>query len=163
MPKSSTPDSKVKAVLLKVLFILISACLTIDIQAQTITTSGAGIGASIVSPVGISKSINTDFGNVALIMAGVVTLKPVVGASKGSPVVLPVKSGTFTIATYNIAGTGNYDFTFSIPDNPHTIRTGSSAMQVVTWESTIPQGSGSGLNAGVYVSVTPSNVTVNYN
>ncbi|MCX6266895.1 MAG: DUF4402 domain-containing protein [Bacteroidetes bacterium] len=130
---------------------------------QVIEVSEAKISATIVEPGSMAKTINTDFGNVAIILSAFVKMAPIGARSTKGGIILPVSSGTFTAAIYDYTGTAGLTYTVSYPTTPIIIGTGSDAMQVASFTSDPARNSGSDLIAGVFVSVTPANVTVNYN
>jgi len=132
-------------------------------HSQVNIEAGAGVTATIVQPVSYSKTVNTDFGNVALIFAGTVRMTPAGDQKEKGTIVLPVSSGVFTAATYYFTGTAGYTLTISYPTSPMIIKSGSNSMEVASFISDPASITGSNLIAGVFVSVTPSNVTVNYN
>ncbi|MFZ4522395.1 MAG: DUF4402 domain-containing protein [Bacteroidales bacterium] len=145
-----------------VLVILLMASSTLS-HAQVSVTTGAKISATIVEPGTMAKTINTDFGNVAIILSAFVKMAPIGTHSTKGGIVLPVSSGTFTAAIYDYTGTTGLTYTVSYPSSPIIIKSGEDNMQVASFTSDPARNSGSDLIAGVFVSVTPSNVTVNYN
>ena len=94
-----------------VLFLILSV-LSSNVFSQAIESAGGQITATIVGPVGISKTENTDFGLVAIILAGTVEITPTGAKSKKGSIVLPVYSGTFTATVYNISGNTGYSLYF---------------------------------------------------
>lgn len=143
--------------------ILFLSGLSLNVVSQVPSTAGAGITATIVQPVSYSKTVNTENGNVAIILSWIVEMTPVGDASKKGDIVLPVSSGTFTASAYSFSGATGYSYTVSVPTSPIIIKSGSNSMKVASFISNPTKNSGSDLIAGVFVSVTPSNVTVNYN
>jgi hypothetical protein len=131
--------------------------------SQVIETTGVKASVTIVEPVSVSTTLNTDFGNGTVIVAGSVELTPVGSHSKKGNIVLPVSMGTFTAYTYYFTGLEGYNYTVSFPASPMIINKGPQAMEVANFVSNPVMNSGSDLIAGVFVSVTPANVTVNYN
>jgi hypothetical protein len=83
--------------------------------------------------------------------------------SKAGNVKLPVTYGTFTIASFYNTGATGYNYTITVPSEPLTIVSGTRRMKFNSFDSDPTLGSGPGLAAGVFVTVTPFNVTVNYN
>ena len=141
----------------------------------------ATASATIITPIAISKTIDMNFGNVAVsAVAGTVVLSPASGRTKTGGVTLPIVSGTISAASFNVTGLGSYTYTITLPSTPLTISSGANTMTVNSFTST-PSGTGTlsgglqvlnvgatlnvGVNqaAGVYTSATPFSVTVNYN
>ncbi len=141
----------------------------------------ATASATIITPIAISKTIDMNFGNVAVsAVAGTVVLSPASGRTKTGGVTLPIISGTISAASFNVTGLGSYTYTITLPSTPLTISSGANTMTVNSFTST-PSGTGTlsgglqvlnvgatlnvGVNqaAGVYTSATPFAVTVNYN
>ena len=143
------------------LFLLVLNGLSGKAISQVNAEDGAGITTTIIEPVTLTKTVNTDFGNLTLIIAGTIEMTPVRGHLKKGSLVLPVATGTFTAAIYTFSGSAGSYYTVSYRASPFTIRSGSNSIQVASFDPVFSQGSN--LIAGVYVSVTPSNVTVNYN
>ncbi|MEI7662214.1 MAG: DUF4402 domain-containing protein [Bacteroidota bacterium] len=150
--------------LTKFFLFLVALCgLSFASFSQIIEEASANVSASIVEPVSISKTVNSDFGNVAIIFAGRVEMAPAGSLSRAGNIILPISTGTFTAATFNFAGTAGYSYSVSFPTSPVIIENGTNSMKVTSFTSDLVVGSGTNLIAGVYVSVTPSNVMVNYN
>lgn len=141
----------------------------------------ATASATIITPIAISKTIDMNFGNVAVSsIAGTVVLSPASVRTKSGGVTLPIVSGTISAASFNVTGLGSYTYTITLPSTPLTINNGANTMSVTAFTST-PSGTGTlsggaqvlnvgatlnvGVNqaAGVYTSATPFSVTVNYN
>jgi hypothetical protein len=144
-------------------FLMMLNMFSSNVFAQVMKSASAKISATIVEPIVTSKTENSKFGHVAIITAGYIKMVPVGSqASKGS-IVLPVSSGTFTAATYDLDGTSGYSYTFAFPPAPLIYNDGVNSMRVASLVSDAPQNAESDLIAGVFVSVTPGNVTVCYN
>lgn len=142
---------------------LVFSAISGAVFAQVTEMAGARVSATIVEPGSMAKTINTDFGNVAIILSAFVKMAPVgIRPGKGG-IVLPVSSGTFTAAVYDFTGSSGLTYSVSYPVNPIIIKTGTEQLQITDFASDPARNAGSELIAGVFVSVTPSNVTVNYN
>lgn len=151
--------------------------------AQTSATANAS--ATIVTPISISKTVDMNFGNVAVQTStgGTVVMTPGGVRSATGGVTLPTTSGTVTAATFTVSGQATYTYSITLPSTDLTITSGSNTMAVNTFTSN-PASTGSGtlsaggtqtltvgatLNvaaaqaAGLYTSATPFTVTVNYN
>ena len=137
---------------------------------------------TIVTPIAISKSIDMNFGNVAVspTLAGTVVLVPAGTRSTTGGVTLPATAGTVAAAKFIVTGVTGYTYSITLPTAPITL-TGSPSgtMTAGTFTSTpSPAGVltggtqnilvGATLNvaaaqvAGTYTS-TAFTVTVNYN
>lgn len=163
-----------------VTFILF-ASLTTHTFAQA--TASASVTATIVTPISISKTVDMNFGNVAVTgTAGTVVLDPAGVRTKTAGVTLPATTGTVTAASFTVSGQGNYTYTITLPSTDYTItRNSGSETMIVNAFTSAPTGTGaltSGsqtltvgatLNvsanqaAGIYTNGTGFNVTVNYN
>jgi len=134
------------------------------IIAYSQATSSATITATVVKSVTISKSVESDFGNItAVIVTGSVAVSPVGVYSKAGSLRLPVSTGTITVASY-ASGSFGYNYTFDLPNQPFTLKVGTKKMKVDSYDTNNPSNFAEpGLIAGVYVAFTPYNVTVNYN
>jgi len=151
--------------LLKLLFVsLLFSMIQTALVAQVTEMTGAKVSATIIEPGTMAKTINTDFGNVAIILSAFVKMAPVgIRPEKGGGIVLPVASGTFTAAVYDFTGSSGLTYSVSYPVNPIIIKSGAEELQITEFASDPARNNGSELIAGVFVSVTTSNVTVNYN
>lgn len=145
-----------------VIFLVLSI-LSANLFSQVTETSDAGVSATIIETGSMAKTINTDFGNVTLTLSAFVKMAPIGTQPKAGGIVLPVSSGTFTAAIYEYTGTTGFTYSISYPASPIIIRNGQSEMQVASFTSEPARNAGSDLIAGVFVSVSPTNVTVNYN
>jgi hypothetical protein len=145
-------------------------------------TASSSATATIVTPISITKTVDMNFGNVAVqtTPGGTVVLAPDGSRTKTGGVTLPNTAGTVTAASFNVAGQGVYTYAITLPSSALTITSGANTMTVTTFTST-PSGTGTltagaqvlnvgaTLNvaaaqpAGVYTSATPFDVTVNYN
>ena len=150
-------------------------------SAQVKATATAS--STIVTPIGITKTVDMNFGNVAInsTTAGTVVLAPAGTRTSTGGVTLPATAGTVAAAEFNVTGANNYTFSITLPSTSHEIKNGDNTMSVTDFTSTpTPTGTlsatgsatvkvGATLNvsagqaAGTYTSVTPFEVTVNYN
>ena len=147
-----------------------------------VTASATGT-AEIITPIAITKTIDMNFGNVAVSTAlGTVVLDPASTRTRTGGVTLPAVGGTVTAASFDITGAGTSTFSITLPSTDYTITrlTGTETMLVNTFTST-PSGTGTlvagaltltvgaTLNvagsqvAGTYTNATGFDVTVNYN
>lgn len=148
-------------------------------------TASATATATIVTPIAISKTVDLNFGNVAVIAAGAVVLAPADGSrTKTGGVTLPNVTGTVTAAEFNVTGEGNYTYSITLPSSDYTItRAGGSETMAVNNFKSYPDVADNGalssgaqtlkvgatLNvsaaqlAGTYTNAVGFDVTVNYN
>ena len=150
--------------------------------AQVSATATAS--ATIVAPITINKTVDMNFGNVAVgAVAGTVVLTPASVRSTTGGTTLPAVTGTVSAASFTVGGEPNFTYSITLPAAATTISSGANNMTVDTWTSnpTVVAGgtlSGAGtqtllvggtLNvnasqaAGSYTSAIPFTVTVNYN
>jgi len=146
-------------------------------------TASASATATIITPIAISKTVDMNFGNVAVNASpGTVLLTPAGTRTAGGGVTfLPASPGTITAASFNVTGLGSATYSITLPSVATTISFGANTMTVNAFTSTpTPTGTlsaggaqtltvGATLNvgasqaAGIYTSATPFDVTVNYN
>jgi hypothetical protein len=152
-------------------------------SASAQETATATATATIVTPISITKTVNMNFGNVAVqsTTGGTVVLTPLGARSSTSGVTLPSTPGTVAAAQFTINGQGAYTYAITLPSADVSLSDGASHSMTVNTFTSNPSGTGqlsSGtqtlkvgatLNvsaaqaAGTYVSGTPFDVTVNYN
>lgn len=167
---------------LVLLFAMVGAFLMLTTNVMAQATASATGTATIVAPIAIAKTVDMNFGNVAVIAAGTVVLAPAGTRTLTGGVTLPATAGTVTAASFNVTGEGVYTYAITLPSTDYTITKPVTleTMIVNTFTST-PSGTGaltSGaqtllvgatLNvgaaqvAGVYTNATGFDVTVNYN
>ena len=155
----------------------------VSVISSAQVTATATASSTIVTPIGITKTVDMNFGNVAInsTTAGTVVLEPAGTRTSTGGVTLPATAGTVAAAEFNVTGANNYTFSITLPSTSHEIKSGSNTMSVTGFTSTpTPTGTlsatgsatvkvGATLNvsagqaAGTYTSVTPFEVTVNYN
>jgi len=168
-------------VLIKIVPLLISLFL-ITGTAFTQVTASATATATILTPIAISKTVDMNFGNLAVNNTpGTIILTPASArTATGGVTFLPSQPGTITAASFTVTGLAGATYSITLPATPTVISNGGNNMNVDTWTSTpTPTGTltggtetltvGATLNVpasspfGVYTSATPFNVTVNYN
>ena len=159
---------------------LIFTLASLALRAQV--TGSANIMATIVSPIGIDKSVDLDFGNVAGgSNPGTVVVTPSGTRSKTGGVTLPGAAGSVAAAAFIVTGVPNVTYSITLPYDPLPITCSGNSMTVGLFSSDPagigylgPGGSqelhiGATLNVaalqpiGLYSSQAPFNVTVNYN
>jgi hypothetical protein len=143
----------------------------------------ANASATIVIPISIEKVSDMNFGNVAVQAStgGTVELTPAGSRTPVGGVTLPAITGTVSAASFTVSGTPNYTYAITLPSSVTITNSSSNTMTVDVFTSNPSTtgllsnaGSqtlnvGATLNvsaaqpAGVYTSITPFTVTVNYN
>jgi hypothetical protein len=137
----------------------------------------ASATATIITPIAISKTVDMNFGNVAVnASAGTVILAPAGTRTRTGGCTLPAVTGTVTAASFGVTGLATATFAITLPGSI-TITDGTNNMTVDTFTSnpsvtgTVPATLtvGATLNVsggqvpGVYTTASPFTVTVNYN
>lgn len=149
------------------------------------STATATSTATVVAPITITKSLDMNFGNVAVSASnpGTIVLTPESSRSATGGVSIPATSGTVAAASFSVGGQANYTYSISLPTT-HTIThstTATNTMTVNAFTST-PSATGTlsatgaqtltvgatlnvaaGQASGTYTSGTGFDVTVNYN
>jgi hypothetical protein len=164
------------------IFALVLVLTGISISTFAQVNATANTSATIVTPIAISKSVDMNFGNVAVsATAGTVILTPEGSRSLTGGVTLPTIAGTVAAASFNVTGAANYTYNITLPSSALTISSGSNNMTVNAFASnpattgTLNASGSQVLNvgatlnvgasqpAGSYTSASPFIVTVNYN
>ena len=163
------------------LFALTLIMASFAVSAFGQSTAQATATATILTPIAISKTVDMNFGNLSASgTAGTVVLTPAGGRSATGGVTL-MPAGTVTAASFTVTGLIGTTYAITLPVSA-TIEIGVNTMTVDNFNSTptvVAGGSlatgtetllvgatlqvGVGQVAGVYTSVTPFDVTVNYN
>jgi hypothetical protein len=139
-----------------ILLLLSGLSFSVFSQGTDIAVANASASATIVEPSSIT-------GNLAIIIAGTVVLTPSMAHEKSGSLYLPFATGTFTAASFYIPGSEGSTLTVHVPSSPLIIRHGSITMKVTSFNSDPALNESPDMIAGVYVSVTPLYVTINYN
>jgi methionine-rich copper-binding protein CopC len=172
-----------KKLILVFLAIVMVASFSANVMAQS--TASATATATIIAPIAISKTVDMNFGNVAVDgTVGTAVLAPAGTRSATGGVQLSAATpGTVTAASFAVTGQGVYTYAITLPSGDAYIITdpvSSETMIVNTFTSTpattgaLTAGAqtllvGATLNAktttvaGVYTNATGFDVTVNYN
>jgi len=160
-------------------FVLFTLASNVVAQVQVSATATA----NIIAPLSISKVVDMNFGNVAILnaTAGTIILSTAdVRTQTGgaSPVATP--AGVVNAAKFNISGADGYIVTITLPGTC-VVSNGAATMNVDTFVSDPVTGFQFNLNnpalmyvgatlnvsgtqaAGVYTSATPFTVTLQYN
>ena len=147
-------------------------------------TATAAASANIITPISIVKTVDMNFGNVAVsaTIAGTTILNPngtrTTGGAGG--VTLPATTGTVAAASFTVSGQASYTYAITLPSTA-TISSGANSMTVNAFTSS-PSATGtlstggsqtltvgatlnvaSGQASGAYTIATGVPVTVNYN
>ena len=149
------------------------------------STATASASATIITPISITKTIDLNFGNVAVsaTTGGTVILDPSGARTTGGGggVTLPATTGTVAAASFDVAGAASFTYAITLPSTTVTISSGSNSMNVTSFTSS-PASTGTlstggtqtltvgatlavaaGQAPGVYTNATGIPVTVNYN
>jgi hypothetical protein len=147
--------------------------------AQTIAAASTTV--TIVTPIGITKSVDMVFGNIATTTAsGTVVLGTDGTRTPNGGVTLPGTAGTVTPASFSVTGSGSYTYTISLPSSPIVLSGTTGGVTVGAFVSNpaatgaLTAGSqtvhvGATLNipastaADTYKNTSGLHVTVNYN
>jgi len=82
-------------------------------------TAAASTTVTIVTPIGITKSVDMVFGNITTAPSpGTVVLGTDGIRTPNGGVTLPASTGTVTAASFAVTGTGSYTYTISLPASP---------------------------------------------
>jgi len=145
------------------------------------TTAAASTTVTIVTPIGITKSVDMVFGNIAITTAsGTVVLGTDGTRTPNGSVTLPSAAGTVTPASFSVTGSGSYTYTISLPSSPIVLSGTTGGVTVSAFVSN-PASTGA-LTAGTqtvhvgatlnipastaadtYKNISGLHVTVNYN
>ena len=166
---------------MKKLVILFIAIAGFAVTSQAQVTKTATASATIVAPIGLVKTVDLDFGNVAVSAAlGTVAMSPAGVRTPLGGVTLPATAGSPAAASFTVTGTSGYTYSITLPLVATTVAFGAFNMSVDTWTSN-PSGTGTlvagtqtlnvgatlhvagNQNPGLYTSAVPFSVTVNYN
>jgi hypothetical protein len=124
---------------LTLLIALLLVVLSTNVFAQTGATAVASAQATIVTPIGITKTVDMNFGNLAVnaTNGGTAILTPAGARSVTGGVTIPVANpGTVTAASFDITGTAAYTYAITLPAGATTVSDGTNDMTVDTWTST---------------------------
>jgi len=151
-------------------------------QRKSITAS-ASISATIVVPIGITKTVDMNFGSIiSSATPGTVKLEPTGAVSATGGITIPAEKGSVTPASFQVTGEGNYTYSITLSSESYSLTrvTGPETMIVNNFTS-FPSGNGKltsgsqtilvGATLSVGASQPPSEyksesefqITVNYN
>jgi len=167
---------------LSIIFSIIALFTITSVTVNAQVTANATATGTIVTPIAITNSGDMNFGNGAVsATGGTVVLDPASTRTVTGGVTLPAVPGTVTAAHFDITGTADYTYSITLPSTATTVTSGANTMTVDAFTSN--PGSTGTLNAagtqtvdvgatlnvsalqaaGIYISGTPFDVTVNYN
>ena len=145
------------------------------------TTAAASTTVTIVTPIGITKSVDLVFGNIAITTAsGTVVLGTDGTRTPNGGVTLPSAAGTVTPASFSVTGSGSYTYTISLPSSPIVLSGATDGVTVGAFVSnpaptgtlstgaqTVKVGATLSIHAATaadtYKNTSGLHVTVNYN
>ena len=167
---------------MKNLITLIAAVVLVAVAATAnaqVTGTATG-SATIITPIAITKTVDMNFGNIAVgASLGTVVLATDNTRTKSGGVTLPAAAGTVTAAQFTVTGLGTSTFSITLPTT-YSIASGANTMNIDTFTST-PSGIGTLIGgsltikvgatldvaasqaAGSYTNGTGFPVVVNYN
>jgi Domain of unknown function (DUF4402) len=131
---------------MKKLTILFALLLVVGLStsafAQATVSATATTTVTIVTPLGISKTVDMNFGNVATNgVAGTVAMTPAGVRTPTGGVTLPATAGTVTAASFAVTGLGTYTYAITLPVAPITLAGTTAGVTASTFTST-PSGTG---------------------
>src|SRR5580698_2059233 len=111
--------------------VVVLGCASTSSFAQASAT--ASCSANIITPITITKTVDMNFGNVAVsaTTAGTAVLAPAGTRTTGGAggVTLPATIGTVAAASFTVAGQASYTYAITLPSSC-TISSGSNTMAV---------------------------------
>jgi hypothetical protein len=131
-----------------VLAALLCLGLAVDMHAQSAQAT-ASASATIVTPIGITKSVDLNFGNIAAGTTASTVKIDTVGARTvlTGTAILPATTGSPTAAKFQVTGTPSFSYGVT-PPGVVTIVSGGNNMTVDTWVTNPTGLSGGLLSAG---------------
>lgn len=140
---------------------IVAAGFTSAAFAQAEATATASATATIVAPITITRTVDMNFGNVAVheTIDGTVVLAPAGTRTRTGGVTLPFIAGTVTAASFNVTGSGTYTYAITLPTTDVTLSGPTESMILNNFTST-PAGTGAltagaqTLNVGATLNVT---------
>ena len=167
----------------KVTYLIAISMIAISTTTVAQDSATATSTATIVAPIAIAKSVDMNFGNVAVsTTAGTVVLAPAGTRTVTGGVTLPGTTGTVAAAAFDVTGEAGYTYAITLPSTitlsdaaatpntmtvdtftstPATTGTLTAGAETVNVGATLNVG-GSQV-AGTYTNATDLTVTVNYN
>lgn len=164
------------------IFTLAIIALSFSTASFAQVSANATASGTIVTPIAITKTVDLNFGNMAVSeTAGTVILAPAGTRTITGGVTLPANIGTVTAAQFEVTGQIGYTYSITLPTTPTTVTSSEGNTMTVNAFTSTPSSTGtltggaetikvgatinvSGSQpAGTYTSATPFTVTVNYN
>ena len=107
-------------------------------------SASASISATIVIPIGITKAVDMNFGNIAAgATPGKIKLDPTGTISASGGIKLPSEKSTATPASFIVTGEGAYTYNITLPSSPLIItRASGPETMLVDNFSSYPSGTG---------------------
>ncbi len=145
------------------LTMIIAAGISTAVLAQNegaIATATAPASATIVAPLTISKTVDMNFGNIAVSASnpGTVVLPNAGVRTATGGVTLPATTGTVTAASFSVTGEGVYTYAITLPTTA-TLTSGVSNTMTLSSFTSTPSGTGT-LNAGAQTITVGATLTV---
>lgn len=167
---------------LTVLFSLVAVLALASFTAHAQVSASASSAANIIGPISISKTVDLNFGNVAVnsTLGGTVVLDPAGTRTQTGGVTLPVITGTVSAAQFNVSGQSGTTYSITLPASVVLADGASHNMTIDNFTST-PSATGSLASgtetisvggtlhvaaaqvSGLYTNAADLVVTVNYN
>jgi len=165
------------------LTMIIAAGFSTAVLAQATATATASATATIVAPLTITKTVDMNFGNIAVSAsnAGTVVLSPAGVRSLTGGITFPATTGTVDAAEFDVTGSGTYTYAITLPAGPVTLTGDPSGTMTLTTFTSTPSGTGAlsagaqtitvgatlnvgaGQAAGTYTNATAVPVSIVYN
>src|SRR5476651_767522 len=102
-------------------------------------TATASASATIITPISIAKTVDMNFGNVAVsaTIAGTAILAPGSTRTTGGAggVTLPATTGTVSAASFTVSGQASYTFAITLPSTTVNIASGANTMGLTAFTS----------------------------
>lgn len=146
------------------ILLLVSVNLAQGQRNMNSATSSANVSTTISRPLTYTKSMETEDGNMFMIVGAMLEISTSTKLASGhGSIVLPMTTASFTAAIFNLNNSTGLTYNVTVPETPLTFSAGTKTMKVTSM-SLDPYLSGeNGMTAGIFVSVTPYDVIVNYN
>ena len=109
-------------------------------------TATAAASATIITPISIVKTVDMNFGNVAVSasLAGTAILAPAGTRTTGGGggVTLPATTGTVSAASFTVSGQGSYTYAITLPTSAVSLSDGATHTMNVTAFTSSPSATG---------------------
>lgn len=167
---------------MKKIYLIALAVIGFSANSFAQVSADATATATIITPIAISKTVDMNFGNIAVgTTSGTVILPPTGARAATGGVTLPNVVGTVSAASFSVTGAAGSTYVLTLPTNVVLSSGGSPVMNVDAFTSSLTASTGTiagapsiftvgatltvaaSQAAGTYLSATPFTVTVNYN